>query len=70
MAVPDQEENSGEIVRQAARQRYLTTLADGLPCTGRELADMFGMSERWGRYQIRAARRIRTTTHSAHRPGS
>jgi hypothetical protein len=61
VAVPDRDENPTEDVRQSARQRYLKTLADGLPCTGRELADMFGMSERWGRYQIRAARR--TLTH-------
>jgi Protein of unknown function (DUF2637) len=75
-AVPDREEDSGEVVRQAARQRYLETLASGSPCTGRELADMFGMSERWGRYQIRSARRsltivdleqdLQTASPSAH----
>jgi hypothetical protein len=59
--VPDRDENPGEDVRQAARQRYLKTLTDGLPCTGRELADMYGMSERWGRYQIRAALRTQAT---------
>jgi hypothetical protein len=64
--VPDREDNSGESIRQAARHRYLKTLTDGLPCTGRELADMYGMSERWGRYQIRAAQRTITTT--AHPP--
>jgi hypothetical protein len=68
MAVPDRDENSGEAVRQAARQRYLTTLADGLPCSGRELADMFGMSERWGRYQIRAARRTLITQDASDAP--
>jgi hypothetical protein len=46
VAVPDRDESSSETVRHTARQRYLKTLADGLPCTGRELADMFGMSER------------------------
>jgi hypothetical protein len=70
VAVPDRDESSSETVRQAARQRYLTTLTDGLPCTGRELADMFGMSERWGRYQVRAARRTLTTADSAPQPGS
>jgi hypothetical protein len=64
--VPDREGNSGESIRQAARHRYLKTLTDGLPCTGRELADMYGMSERWGRYQIRAAQRTLTTTHAAN----
>ncbi|MBP2329134.1 hypothetical protein JOF56_009519 [Kibdelosporangium banguiense] len=70
VAVPDRDEGSGETVRQVARQRYLQTVADGLPCTGRELADMFGMSERWGRYQVRAARRTLTTADSAPVPGS
>ncbi|MFD1045685.1 hypothetical protein ACFQ1S_08965, partial [Kibdelosporangium lantanae] len=66
--VPDRDENPGEDVRQAARRRYLKTLADGLPCTGRELADMYGMSERWGRYQIRAARRTHTTPTTQEAP--
>jgi hypothetical protein len=70
VAVPDRDESSSETVRHTARQRYLKTVADGLPCTGRELADMFGMSERWGRYQVRAARRTLTTADSAPRPGS
>jgi hypothetical protein len=41
--------------RHAARQYYRQTLADGRPCTGKQLAHRFGRSERWGRYQIRAA---------------
>jgi hypothetical protein len=51
--VPDigAEENT----RHAARHYYRQTLADGRPCTGKQLADHFGRSERWGRYQIRAA---------------
>ncbi|WP_173141968.1 DUF2637 domain-containing protein [Kibdelosporangium persicum] len=68
-AVPNRDEDNGAAIRQAARQRYLTTLNDGLPCTGRELADMYGMSERWGRYQIRAARRTHLTPlHQPHDP--
>lgn len=57
VAVPSREDTSAETLRQAARHRYLETCADGLPASGRELATMYGMSERWGRYQIRAARR-------------
>jgi hypothetical protein len=41
--------------RHAARHYYRQTLADGRPCTGKQLADHFGKSERWGRYQIHAA---------------
>jgi hypothetical protein len=41
--------------RHAARHYCRQTLADGRPCTGKQLADRFGRSERWGRYQIRAA---------------
>lgn len=66
MAVPDVDENTDENVRRAARAYYLKTLAHGLPCTGRELADMYDRCERWGRYQIRAARRTHTTTRTAH----
>jgi Protein of unknown function (DUF2637) len=64
MAVPDNRGDGHDSVgatRHAARQYYDHTVAEGMPCTGRELADMFGMSERWGRYQIRAARRGHTT---------
>ena len=59
---PDRDDDSAEALRQAARQRYLQTLTDGLPASGREIANMYGMSERWGRYQIRAARH---TNHNA-----
>jgi len=49
-AVPD----TAEATRHAARHYYRQTVAHGQPCTGKQLADHFGMSERWGRNQIRA----------------
>jgi hypothetical protein len=70
MAVPNQNQNSGQALRQAARRHYLTTLHDGLPCSGRELADMHGMSEPWGRYQIRAAQRTLTTNTPRTQPAT
>nr|WP_042178912.1 hypothetical protein [Kibdelosporangium sp. MJ126-NF4]CEL13510.1 hypothetical protein [Kibdelosporangium sp. MJ126-NF4]CTQ99195.1 hypothetical protein [Kibdelosporangium sp. MJ126-NF4] len=70
VAVPDRDDDNGKTLRHAARQRYLTTLADGLPCSGRELANMYGMSERWGCYQIRAARRNHTTHPPTNPPDS
>lgn len=48
VAILDAEDDTASATRHAARQRYRQTLASGLPCTGKDLADHFGMSERWG----------------------
>lgn len=48
--------DAADATRDAARHHYRHTLATGQPCTGKQLAERYGMSERWGRYQIRAAR--------------
>lgn len=64
---PTRQTDTANTTRHAARQLYRQTLAQGTPCTGKQLAQRFGMSERWGRYQIRAARTTAalTTTEPA-----
>ncbi|WP_435062384.1 hypothetical protein [Amycolatopsis thermoflava] len=42
--------------RQQARELYRQSVATGRPLTGKELGDRFGMTERWGRNQIRAVK--------------
>jgi len=66
---PTRHSETADATRNAARHFYLQRLADGTPCKGKELADRFGMSERWGRYQIRAAgRQLATATTQPSTP--
>jgi len=44
--------------REAARQLYRRSVAEGVPLSGAELGRRFGKSERWGRDQIAACRQI------------
>lgn len=53
-AVPS--DGDPEAARQGARQHYREVLTAGGSLTGKELADLYGKSERWGRDQIRAVR--------------
>jgi len=67
--LPVRHSETTDATRDAARHFYLQRRADGTPCSGKELADRFGMSERWGRYQIRAAgRQLATATTQPSTP--
>ncbi len=54
-------------VRDSARRTYLTAVSAGLAVTDRQLAEAYGMRDRWARERIREARADRTEEGSGQR---